>query len=98
MIAVAPRLPLPPPRIEIGFGSMVRSPRAKESSPLTSRQRMVRTLTALILLGIAFVKDVVADDTILAEGRARSEAFLRGDMSEIWDAMTPKMRDALGDQ
>ena len=58
---------------------------------------MIRTLIAL-LLGVAFMQIAVADDAILAAGRARSEAFLRGDMSEIWDAMTPEMRHALGDQ
>ncbi len=59
---------------------------------------MIRTLTALLLLWAAFMKMALADDAVLAAGRARSEAFLRGDVSEIWDAMTPEMRDALGDQ
>lgn len=59
---------------------------------------MIRPLLALLpalpLLAIAL--PAAADDSLLDQGRAQSEAFLAGDIESIWDKMDADMQTALG--
>jgi murein DD-endopeptidase MepM/ murein hydrolase activator NlpD len=55
----------------------------------------MRSLAATVVL-LAWMSSSSAQDAVLAEGRERSEAFLRGDLAPVWEAMTPDMQEALG--
>lgn len=62
---------------------------------------ILRVLSVLLLIVPSLLalgpSPAAADDTTtMAEGRARSEAFLRGDIASIWRDMTAEMRAALG--
>ncbi|WP_119299775.1 M23 family metallopeptidase [Dongia deserti] len=57
----------------------------------------MRLLLIVSLAAFGVVASTNADDSALVKGRALSEAFLGRDMSQIWPAMTPELRAALGD-
>jgi murein DD-endopeptidase MepM/ murein hydrolase activator NlpD len=66
---------------------------------MLARMRTRMTTLAGVLLATflsASAADGLAQEFVLEMGRERSEAFLRGDLVGIWDAMTPDMREALG--
>ncbi len=56
---------------------------------------MLRLFAVVIALA-ASISAPFANEAILAEGRARSEAFLAGDLAGIWDDRTPDMQKAFG--
>jgi hypothetical protein len=56
---------------------------------------MIRTLllAAMLLLPVS---PLLADDSVLAEGRQRSQAFFNRDFESLWSAMTPEMQSGFG--
>ncbi len=57
---------------------------------------IVRIMSVLLFLLSPF--SALADDATMADGRARSAAFLKGDITSIWQDMTAEMHAALGSQ
>lgn len=56
---------------------------------------MLRIVSLVAALVIA-LPSMAQDDAILTQGRERSEAFLAGELADLWDDMTPDMQAALG--
>ena len=56
---------------------------------------MIRTLllAAMLLLPVS---PLLADDSVLAEGRQRSQAFFNRDFESLWSAMTLEMQSGFG--